>query len=174
MTFVSTCHILLTPTQPVGTGETMTSVSVGHILLTPTQPVGSGETMTSVSAGHILLTPTQPVKSGGPELVSNPWPSVQTELAPPPPHPICFRMSCVDEKLFFFKLFFISKRLESWTARYIKPGLQAEKKRNITVTDCLVILYSAWKQSAIAVFFLHLWRAQFFAACSPAFVYLGP
>ena len=90
--------------------ETMTSVSAGHIILTPTQPVGSGrplresnpgppqqesralplsyraplphilqswETMTSVSAGHIILTPTQPVGSVRPLRESNLGPPQQ-------------------------------------------------------------------------------------------------
>ena len=52
--------------------ETMTSVSAGHIILTPTQPVGSGESMTSVSAGHIIQTPTQPVGSGRPHTRQRP------------------------------------------------------------------------------------------------------
>ena len=74
MTSVSAGQIILTPTQTVGSGETMTSVSAGHIILTPTQTVGSGETMTSVSAGHIILTPTQTVGSGRPQRGSDPGP----------------------------------------------------------------------------------------------------
>ena len=42
------------------------------------------------------------------------------------------------------------------------------------MTDCLVILYPAWRQSVIAMFFLCLWWARFFATCSPGLVYLGP
>ena len=49
----------------------MTCVSDGQIILTTTQPVGSGETMTSVSDGNIILTTTQPVGSGQPERGSN-------------------------------------------------------------------------------------------------------
>ena len=90
MTSASAGHVILTPTQPVGSGETMTSASAGHVILTPTQPVGSGETMTSASAGHIILTPTQPVGSGWPERGSNLRPphhesrALATELPRPP------------------------------------------------------------------------------------------
>ena len=47
-------------------------------------------------------------------------------------------------------------------------------KKNIAVTDCLVILNPAWRHSVIAVFFLYLWWARFCSACSPGLVYLGP
>ena len=62
-----------------------------------------------------------------------------------------------------------------------KPGLQVEKnrahhkyKKNVVITDCLVILYSTWRQPIISIFCLCLWWARFFSACSSGLVYLGP
>ena len=47
-------------------------------------------------------------------------------------------------------------------------------KKNIAMTDCLVILCPAWRQSVFAIFCLYLWCARFFASCSPGLVYFGP
>ena len=62
-----------------------------------------------------------------------------------------------------------------------KPELQAEKNRahhnyknNIAMTGCLVILYPAWRQSVIGIFFLYSWWARFFFTCSPGLVYHEP
>ena len=59
--------------------------------------------------------------------------------------------------------------LQDLGPRYPNPGLQAEKdrahhkyKENIAMTDCLVILYPAWRQSVIAIFFSYLWWDRFF------------
>ena len=60
--------------------------------------------------------------------------------------------------------------------RYTRPGLQAvtnqvhhKYKKNIAMTDCLVLLNPAWRQPVIVIFFLYFW-----CACSLGLVYLGP
>ena len=76
MTSVSTGHIILRERGDhdfcLRSHYTDTDPTSSHIILTPTEPVGSWETMTSVSAGHIILTPTQPVGSGWPQRESPP------------------------------------------------------------------------------------------------------
>ena len=65
---------------------------------------------------------------------------------------------CTDLSLF------LTKAIHVLSSRYTKHGLQAEEnralhkyKKNIAMTDCLVILYPARRQSVIAMFFLYLW-----------------
>ena len=61
--------------------------------------------------------------------------------------------------------------------KYTKPGLPAEKKykKNIAMTDCLVILYPACRQPVIVIIlFVFMVSSVFFSSCSPGFVYLGP
>ena len=74
----------------------------------------------------------------------------------------------IEEKIWLLVIFFffLGRR---YTCTSTKPGLQAEKnrahhkyKKNIAMTNCLVILYPAWRQSVIAISFLYLWCARFF------------
>ena len=49
-------------------------------------------------------------------------------------------------------------------------------KKNIAMTNCLVILYPSWRQSVIAIIivFVFMVSSAFFSACSPGLVCLGP
>ena len=44
-------------------------------------------------------------------------------------------------------------------------------KKNIAMTDCFQAGYSITRQSVVAIFFLYLWCARSFSACSPGLVY---
>ena len=71
--------------------------------------------------------------------------------------------------------------LNSLGPRYTKPGLQVEKKTELTInskkiiamTGSLVILYPTWRQSVIAIYFLYLWWAGFFPPAVRALYILG-
>ena len=69
-----------------------------------------------------------------------------------------------------------SSRLFSYAAGTAaeKNRIQHRYKKNIAMTDRLVILYQVWRQSVIAIFCLYLWGARFFSACTPGLIYLGP
>ena len=62
----------------------------------------------------------------------------------------------------------------SMDCRREKNRAHHKYKKNAAMKGCLVKLYSAWRQSVIAIFFLYFWCAPLFSTCSPSLVYLGP
>ena len=78
------------------------------------------------------------------------------------------RSLCIYADITFLKFRFQPQLM--WT----KPSSPRIQKKNIALTDCAQAGYSITRQSVIAIFFLFLWCARFFSACSPGLVYLGP